>query len=989
MIIIKQKSGKFAKNPCNYCGDKELASAETCENADTGLKYWDGSTEKTFDYKSFTETFPRTDEVAGTAYTYTVPISGIYKITVKGARGGHGFHTQGSGGNGSDGDGGSRANGQVITAKYFIKGGTTLSYIFGALGNGAESVGTRGYDAQTGGKGCHNGQDSSGGKKGHSNDYKSGAGGAGGGSTCVKIRTQTLIEAYGGGGGGGGGKGGALSSSDADDGDDASGSTRGAGGDGAGSWGADGGDGGNGGRYSDSSYSYYYSTTSGTDYYYKEGYDGTSSTNDGDGSIAIELISYAQCNTSCTFASTFTDANKKTGNCTGLPEDAVWSSNNSTSKTITQSLSGSSWSPSTTGTHSTNTSANQCYFKCKTNYVYESSQCKHEKISSCVALPSNAVWSSNNSTSKTVTQTYSGADGSGSWSPSTTGTYNASTAANQCYFKCNDGYHNESGTCVSSADRVYTCSGKPANAVWTYTNSDSQSYTQSWNGSAWTPAASSATQSNEASAAKCNYKCKDHYNNGSTCTADTRTFTCSGLPENAQWNSVSSYTQTWDGTEFAPVDSTATYNTTASTTSCRFKCKSGYDWKDGKCIKAHFNWGFESNLPGDWISQVSNTYWGRVSGSSSISGNSSNLPGAKEGSYAMCSTNSGEYHDTVANLIVKVTIPDDPVYKGTLSFNYTGTSEKSYDVFHVYLDPTQSDIDYNSASCSNSATQIVCTYGSDHSSWETVTISNLAPGEHKILFKYRKDGSVSTNADRYCIDNLSWDLTDALSCSGASLNSAPLYLKFNEGSGSTTANSGTAGGSYSISGGSWVSSVGSRGKAYNFNGSTTVSTNITKYTDNFTMMAWVKVTSDYTITLPSSQSSSGTNGTSGQHYLFGANHESSNAGAGLSVGTNGIFVTAHGDSYMPPLAVYSGDIGTGWHHVAVVFNSRTPYIYLDGNLVQTGATSQRTTYSPTSVGSGSYGSFYGAVDDVRIIGSALTSEQIKWEYYNNKNCSSL
>jgi|GEM_PF-6129108 len=34
-IIIKQKSGKFAKNPCNYCGDGVIGGTEECDNQTT------------------------------------------------------------------------------------------------------------------------------------------------------------------------------------------------------------------------------------------------------------------------------------------------------------------------------------------------------------------------------------------------------------------------------------------------------------------------------------------------------------------------------------------------------------------------------------------------------------------------------------------------------------------------------------------------------------------------------------------------------------------------------------------------------------------------------------------------------------------------------------------------------------------------------------------------------------------------------------------
>ena len=973
---------------CMWCGDEKIDGSENCEVVSNGIKYGNNSSE-VFDYKSFSES------VTSSNTSWNVPISGTYKITVYGAQGGAGDAGDHPG-----------CRGAKVWGTFDLTRGDSLNILIGAKGkNGVRS-----------------------------GDYY--YGGFGGGASAVKKSDGTLLLVAGGGGGGGyygdkkvcsggqadnyGSQSGGLHpdySTPALKADGAPGDGGSKGGKGYNSgWSMTGGSygaryttniwgetnhrysfGGGGGGYTGGSAAWSDDYGGGGGGSYKSGTgsgwlsgDDASQTHTGAGEVVLELVKYAPCN-SCKFAtntSDYMDVNKRKVACTNLAEHAHWL--NGTGQ-ITQTY-GSSWTPSTDGGHGSDST--KCYFQCDTNYNWESGgdpavhsgwHCVHEKSASCVGLPAaNAVWSSNNSTTKTITLTYSGADGSGSWEPSTTGTYNTSTAANQCYYKCNDGYHNESGACVSSADRTHNCGTLPANAEWNTVGA----YAQSWNGSAWTPAASTATYNTEASTTSCRFKCKSHYPwNGSQCKAETKTFTCTGLPTNAEWNSVGSYTQTWNGSTFAPAESSATYNTTASTTECRFKCKSGYNWINGQCIKTHYSWGFESNLPGDWVSQVSNSYWGRVSSGSYGLGsglNSSSLPGPKEGSYAMCSTNTGEYHGTVANLILEVTIPSE-FEKGTLSFSYTGTSEMNWDVFHAYLDPTQSDIDYNDRTCSNSATQIVCTYGSDHANWNPVSISNLSPGKHRILFKYRKDGSVSTSADRYCIDNLTLDY---VSCSD-SLKSAPLYLKLNEGSGSTTANSGTAGGSYSVSGGEWVSSVGGRGKAYKVSGSTTIApTNYTKYSDNFTLMAWVRVASGYTITLPS-QSSSGTNGTSGQHYLFGANHEGGNAGAGLSVGTNGIFVTAHGDSYMPPLAVYSGDIGTGWHHIAVVFNSRTPYIYLDGVLVKTGSASQRTTYSPVNIGSGSYGSFYGSFDDVRIIGSALSASEVMAEYGKLASCSGL
>jgi hypothetical protein len=145
-------------------------------------------------------------------------------------------------------------------------------------------------------------------------------------------------------------------------------------------------------------------------------------------------------------------------------------------------------------------------------------------------------------------------------------------------------------------------------------------------------------------------------------------------------------------------------------------------------------------------------------------------------------------------------------------------------------------------------------------------------------------------------------------------------------------------------------------------------------TNSFTVETWF--TTDVTHQIDT-ESTSGTSGTSGQRYLFGAADGSSNAGMGVSVGTNGISVYEHGSSYMPAIAVYSGTIPDGWNHLAVVYNNKTPSIYLNGMLVHTGLTSTKTTvYAPYEIGGGSYGYHSGMVDDVRISNRVRSSEEI-------------
>ena len=65
--------------------------------------------------------------------------------------------------------------------------------------------------------------------------------------------------------------------------------------------------------------------------------------------------------------------------------------------------------------------------------------------------------------------------------------------------------------------------------------------------------------------------------------AETQVSDCTGLPANAQWNTASEITQTWNGTSWTPT-TTGAYSETASTEKCYFKCASGYSWNGSQCV---------------------------------------------------------------------------------------------------------------------------------------------------------------------------------------------------------------------------------------------------------------------------------------------------------------------------------------------------------------------------------------------------------------------
>lgn len=172
---------------------------------------------------------------------------------------------------------------------------------------------------------------------------------------------------------------------------------------------------------------------------------------------------------------------------------------------------------------------------------------------------------------------------------------------------------------------------------------------------------------------------------------------------------------------------------------------------------------------------------------------------------------------------------------------------------------------------------------------------------------------------------------------------------------------------------------------------TSVSSFADAITNDFTIAFWVNPSASHEI---DSQSSSGNSGSSGQHYALyparGANAwGGGNAGAGVSVGTNGVSVYEHfNNSYMPALLVWTGAV-SGWTHVAVVYQARQPRLYINGSLVATGLTSTYANIHPGlrssgggpanedgAVGGGASGWFNGGVDEFRIYDGALDATQV-------------
>lgn len=253
-----------------------------------------------------------------------------------------------------------------------------------------------------------------------------------------------------------------------------------------------------------------------------------------------------------------------------LPDNAEWNQYNQ----INQTWSGEKWLPTTEGSYNETPDPAYCRFKCKAHYNWNGSTCSAEtNIATCTGKPSNAEWN----TASSIIQYWDGEK----FSPTATASYGETPTTEECRFKCNENYtvSDDRKSCKPST-RTIDCEGLPENAIWN-TGASWGRITQTWSGSDWTPSLSgvfSETPSTE----NCVFKCFDNYEwQGGRCVAKKQTSICTGLPENAQWNSVATVLQEWkENGEWEPSD-IGIYSEEESLTECRFKCRENFTW-DGK-----------------------------------------------------------------------------------------------------------------------------------------------------------------------------------------------------------------------------------------------------------------------------------------------------------------------------------------------------------------------------------------------------------------------
>lgn len=163
--------------------------------------------------------------------------------------------------------------------------------------------------------------------------------------------------------------------------------------------------------------------------------------------------------------------------------------------------------------------------------------------------------------------------------------------------------------------------------------------------------------------------------------------------------------------------------------------------------------------------------------------------------------------------------------------------------------------------------------------------------------------------------------------------------------------------------------------------------------DNFTIEFWANPTG--TIKTGMTASTTGFAGVNGQRYVVFPDwyNNTTQAGVGVSVGTNGVAVIEHANEHMPATLVHYTSI-SGWTHFAIVFENRIPSLYINSILITPSngkVQSARAVYPSSNVGNfivggfgfHLYGPYMGYVDEFRIWGGALPQNTIA-EWYNKE-----
>lgn len=157
--------------------------------------------------------------------------------------------------------------------------------------------------------------------------------------------------------------------------------------------------------------------------------------------------------------------------------------------------------------------------------------------------------------------------------------------------------------------------------------------------------------------------------------------------------------------------------------------------------------------------------------------------------------------------------------------------------------------------------------------------------------------------------------------------------------------------------------------------------------NNFTYSAWVNPNLSQTIPpegvdlFSTSQMGLISDGQCIIHPVHGSvfGNVTQDAGAGLYLGNNGVYIIEHSDGLVRVSLAYS-TILSGWHNYAIVYDNKTPILYVDGVLVHTGIAGTRDIFPSVGYDNNTYANYLNSGFGAGFNGLALNSTQ----YFDGK-----
>ena len=284
-------------------------------------------------------------------------------------------------------------------------------------------------------------------------------------------------------------------------------------------------------------------------------------------------------------------------------------------------------------------------------------------------------------------------------------------------------------------------------------------------------------------------------------------------------------------------------------------------------------------------------------------------------------------------------------------------------------------------------TDIVCGSGA-----RTYTLACKTPG---VTICYTVDGSLPTASSTPYTEPITVHQSGVLNvkafrdgCYASCVNSLGVDLRDQEGTGAVvwwkldetsgaTATDSVGDSTGSLTGCTWKGGKINNGLQFDgVKGAVALSpARLKTLFDTFTISFWAYPRA---LRVSTEEANSDVSGISGQRFALFPQHAGSDgeAGAGVSVGTNGISVYEHAANYLPSLLVDDCPL-SGWNHVAVVYRNKQPTLYLNGVYEKAGCKSTKTVRPLFNLGGSDYGWYHGTLDDIRVYDRALTDAEIQ------------